>query len=121
MAMDKVNGSPAMRPGLIDQFQRTKPGQEAPDPGVIATDSPLAGKPAAPGDKAEISQAAHRMAELREAVDIGRTALKALPEVRQDRIDEVKDRLDKGYYQSVEVIETVAERLSPVIDAMDGL
>ena len=61
------------------------------------------------------------MADLRAAVDTGRAALDALPDVRQDKLAEVRDRLDKGYYQSVEVIQTIAEKLGPVLEGMDEL
>ena len=125
MAMDKVQGSPAMRPGLVDQFQRAQRGEDVPDSGVPAPEAGAAAKTAAadrtPADKAEISEAAHRMADLREAVDTGRAALNALPDVREEKVAEVRDRLDKGYYQSVEVIRAISGKLGPVLAGLDEL
>lgn len=118
MAMDRVNGSPLVRPNILDQFQTTKKGEDksegtAPAAGTATTQ----GKPTV--DKAEISAAARELVDLRRAVETGRAALAELPEVRTERVAEVQQRLERGYYQSIEVRDKVAGRLMGVVQAME--
>lgn len=121
MAMDKINGSTGTRPGQVDQYQSTRRGERAED-GAGAGGEASQPAPASGGaDTAEISAAARRMADLRQAVDVGRAAMGALPEVREDVVQQVRRRLQEGYYQSVEVTDTVAQRLAPVLKGLQDL
>ena len=63
-------------------------------------------------DRAEISTRAQELVDLRQAVDSGRAALVEEPDVRADRVAEVKERLASGFYQSAEVRDQVAGRLT---------
>lgn len=62
---------------------------------------------AAPADEVTLSAEARERAEFRRVVDIVREA----PEVRPERVEEVRALLRSGHYDSPEVIEKVAERL----------
>lgn len=64
------------------------------------------------GDKAEISDRAHEILDLRAAVDAGRDVLLSIPEVREDRVAEVRARLAQGFYNSGEVRDKVAGRVA---------
>lgn len=119
MSMDKINGSPLMRPGLMDRFKvdnKEKSGSEASS--AVNTDDRTATKPA---DKADISDTAHQLMDLRAAVDTGRAALEGLPEVREDRVEEAKKRLEQGYYNSQVVQDKVASSLVKVLGKIDEL
>jgi negative regulator of flagellin synthesis FlgM len=62
-------------------------------------------------DSADISTEAKQMAEeakLRSIIDKS-------PDVRQDKIAEVKERMSNGSYDNEEVLKTVAERLMKVL------
>ena len=72
-------------------------------------------------DRAEISGKAREMMKLRDVVDAGRHALEEAPEVRPDRVAEVKSRLNRGYYNSVRVTGDVADRLEGVLNKIDDL
>ncbi|MGD9549165.1 MAG: flagellar biosynthesis anti-sigma factor FlgM [Candidatus Krumholzibacteriia bacterium] len=118
MAMDRINGSPLVRPNILDQFQTTRKGEEKAEGPVSAVGAAMSqGKPTA--DKAEISDAARELVDLRQAVETGRAALAELPEVRPERVAEVQQRLERGYYQSIEVMNMVAERIMGVVQAME--
>lgn len=120
MAMDKINGSPLLQSGMLDRFQGTKTEKSkgAEDTGASAPQ----GAPAAPTtDKADISETAHKLMDLRQAVDVGRNSLEQLPEIRQERIDEVRQRMAEGYYQSPEVQSKVAEKLGSLFSAIDEI
>jgi hypothetical protein len=121
MVMDRINGFSNLSKGLLDKFQKSdRP--EAPD-GQPTNGIGSSGQDhrAAPADTVDISPKAHRLIALRHAVDSGRQALDDLPEVRQDRVDQVRDRLNRGYYNSVEVRARVAERLNDVARKLENL
>jgi len=61
------------------------------------------------------------MMELQETVDAGRHAVDRTPNVREDRIAEVRSRLGRGFYASQTVTGRVAEKLGDVLDRIDEL
>ena len=62
-------------------------------------------------DVAEISKEAKQLAEEAKVRDI----MAKTPDVRQDRIDEVRAKLQNGDYNSDEVMSKVAEKLMKVL------
>ncbi len=121
MVMDKINGFTNLSKGLLEKFQgsrRADLSDQKSSPEVGATGSD---RRAVPGDTAEISPKAHRLIALRHALDSGHKAVEELPEVRQDRVDQVRARLSKGFYNSVEVRTRVIERLEDVARNMEDL
>jgi hypothetical protein len=118
MAMDKINGSPLLRQSILDRFRGTeRSGSGAAASGGAAADG-IAG---ATTDKAEISDAAHRLVDLKQAVDVGRRAVAALPDPRPEMVAAARERLATGFYHSVEVRQTVADRVAGVINSLDNL
>ena len=119
MAMDKISGSQVYPRSLADKFQTTpqKPDTEA---RTGAADNASVEQKRTT-EKAEISDAAHDLMHLRQAVDTGRAALAALPDVRQDKVEQAKTRLAQGYYDSPAVRDEIAAKLDKVIGDMDRL
>ncbi|GEM_PF-4778232 len=76
-----------------------------------ASESDGAGRSkAAGGDQLNISgdaRFARTLARVQERID-------NTPEVRQDRVAEVQERLDEGFYESDEVIDEVADNIAAV-------
>lgn len=67
------------------------------------------------GDKAEISTQARELSYLRAAVDTGRAALAETPaasEAEAEKLTEVRQRLASGFYNSAEVRDQVAGKLT---------
>ena len=121
MGMDKIGSFPSLGRRLLDRFQKTDTDVE---PGTgKAGETPSGNKPANSlhADRAEISGKAREMIKLRDVVDAGRHAIEETPEVRPDRVAEVKSRLNRGYYQSVRVNDDVADRLEGVFNKIDDL
>ncbi len=120
MAMDKINGSPLLQSGILDRFQGTKTdkNQSNKDTGSLTAHSNVSGTTT---DKAEISDTAHQLMDLRQVVDAGRAALESLPEVREDKIQASKQRIADGFYNSAEVKQQVAEKLGSVLTSLDEL
>lgn len=58
-------------------------------------------------DVADISSEAKQMADIQKA----KVAVDKAPDVRQDKIEEVKAKLESGAYDNEEVMKTVAERI----------
>ena len=121
MVMDRINGFSNLSKGLLERFQGSGH-TDSLDP-EHPTDVNASGnnRLSASSDTAEISAKAHRLIALRLAVDSGREALDALPEVRQDRVKQARDRLNRGYYNSIEVRARVAERLDNVARKLEDL
>lgn len=121
MATDKIQGFNLTRRSLTDFFrQTTRAGNpqetHAGNPtGESVTRTPV------PTDKADISATAHKLMALRRDVLAGREALSQEPEVRSERLQEVRQRLRQGYYRSVTVEDQVAERLDRLIRSLEDL
>ncbi len=120
MAMNPINHSPQLRQGVIDAFQ----GTQRRDQGAVEEAGGGNGRPAAsraPTDRAEISETAHKLVELRRALDGGRAAAAEEPDMRDDKLAKVRERLAQGYYNSVEVRDKVAGGVDQVIQGMEKL
>jgi hypothetical protein len=66
---------------------------------------------ASASDRIEISEEARDLHKLNALLQRAREAYDQLPEIRRDRIAEVKARLDQGFYEGKAVIEEVADIL----------
>ena len=121
MAMDKINGSPLIRPGGVDKFLGTARSEKDQNAELEKTENGNGPPKAKPADTMEISDAAHQMVDLRRAVDTGRTAIEALPETREDKVAEAKKRIHQGFYNSTEVRDKIADHLGSVLSKMDEL
>jgi hypothetical protein len=120
MGTQKVGGFQNIGQRILDRF-RTAPSDQEPRTGRAPADRPDSGGPARTGDRVEISGKAREMMKLRDTVNAGREALERSPEVRQERLAEVKSRLGRGYYESPVVHERVATRVGRVLDRIDEL
>lgn len=121
MAMDKINGSPLVRPGGLEKFLGTARSEKDDKADRTGSEGVAATRNAPPADTMEISEAAHRLVDLRQAVETGRKAMEALPEIREDKVEEARKRLAQGYYNSPEVMDKVATKLGSVFEKIDEL
>ena len=121
MSINKVDGSSVLRSQMVDKFQGTSKSedQKKETPGIPADGTN--GKASVRSDSLEISEAAHKLMNLQKAVDVGRTAMEATPDIREEKMDEVRQRLETGYYNSVEVRDKVASKVGNVIEELDKL
>lgn len=62
-------------------------------------------------DKSEISQGARRLSETKAQVETVSAQVGGQPEIRSDRIAEVKERIDRGYYNTEEFADQLADKL----------
>lgn len=120
MGMQNINGrSPYLRPDLMDQVQANKKKmEENKQPSLASQNAALQGPNT---DQADISDTAHKLVDLRAAVDVGRAALAELPEVRADKVSLAKERLEQGYYQSPVVQDKMSGLLLNVLGKIDEL
>jgi hypothetical protein len=80
-----------------------------------AKDTASQAHPQPSGDKAEISTQARELSYLRAAVDTGRAALAETPaatEAEAEKLTAVRQRLASGFYNSAEVRDQVAGKLT---------
>lgn len=106
---------------MLDRFQAPKADKDGGDSASLNKVDPSGSPGSAPADRVEISDTAHQLMDLRQAVDSGRMALGVLPEVREDKLEEVRAKLQQGFYQSVEVRDKVAGALGGVLRNLDQL
>lgn len=110
MTLNKVDTSALTQSQLVESYHpaRQRKHDTFAGPKELGNQAP----PQPVTDQAEISTDAHRLVDLRQAVDAGRAALDREVEVRADRIAQVKERLASGFYQSADVRDQVAGRIS---------
>ena len=128
MALDKITGSPVLRQGNLEatknqeiarqnealETQKTKDAKI----GDLRAENTSAVKSS---DTAEISATAHRLMALRQAVETGRAALAAMPEIREEKVAQVRERLQAGFYNSPEVQAKTAEGIERTILGIEEL
>jgi len=73
------------------------------------------------GDRSEDSMAVTRLLELYGLLEVGRRVSNELLDIRDERVNQVKHRLDRGYYQALEVQAKVARGVDRVFAGMDSL
>lgn len=116
MATDKVNLSSLNT--AMTRFRQTQSLQDkakaAQDGGAVRDAAPRA-----EGERFEPSSAAESFARLHETLDRGRAAVAQQPDVRQERIDEVKQKMLDGEVITPEVREQVAQSLERVMKILD--
>jgi len=121
MAMDRIQGSSLTPHGALNNFSRTgkaeESGREEATSPAVERDSETGSKA---GDTAEISAAGKQLVNLKQAVEVGKAALAALPDVRQDRVAEARERLSQGFYHSAAVRGRVAEKLVGILGNMEA-
>ena len=121
MSMDKINGSSVLRQGILDntrQSERIDDQNKKADQAAGPAPSAL---PGLTGDKAVISDLAHRLMEMRQAMEVGYAALEALPEFRQEKVDQARDLLSQGSVDSEAAGGKIADGVAKVFKGMDSL
>ena len=63
------------------------------------------------GDRPIISSNAQKLSETQAQFETIASSLNAQPEIRTEKIDEVKRKIERGYYNSKEFIDKLAEKL----------
>ena len=121
MAMDKINGAPILRQGALESSRHSDGLDAAKKKAAEAAEDALGGPAANFGDTAQISDAAHRMMDLRRAVDVGRAAFSALPAMREEKLAQARERLKSGFYDSNEVREKIAANVDRVFQGLEEL
>ncbi len=67
------------------------------------------------GEKLEISKEAQDLLKLKELMNAGRKAMDNEPDVRAERVREVKQRLRSGVYQTQGIRDELAHRLTSIL------
>jgi len=121
MTLNRIDPSVLARTNVVERFKDTQRQDGSRD----KTGNNESGIPAAGReqnlDRAEISDTARRLMELRKTVDEGLEAMSDHPEVREAKIAEARQRLTQGYYHSLQVTEEIARKLDRTFDAIDEL
>ncbi len=121
MSMDKINGSPLLQQGILDNARQKDKVETGTKQDAKSADMASTGVTPASGDTAQISDTAHRLMELRLAVETGRASMAALPEVRTEKIAAARERLKSGFYNSAEVRDKIANGIATVFQGMEKL
>jgi anti-sigma28 factor (negative regulator of flagellin synthesis) len=113
MAMHNIGRPPQVQPGSLERFRKQAAGatrdKESASAGSATRSDP------ATGERLEISDQARKLESMRRALIAGRRAYEEAPEVRQERLAEVRSRLESGAYEAPEV------RLGAVLRKLEAL
>ena len=72
-------------------------------------------------DKLEISDQAKRLQNEKSVLDLAKTQLSKVPDIRQTRIDEVKGKLAQNYYNDEQIVADVAKKLADSPELVSAL
>jgi negative regulator of flagellin synthesis FlgM len=64
-----------------------------------------------PSDRSSISSDAQKLSETKAHFETIASSVAAQPEIRADKVDEVKKKIENGYYNSAEFIDKLADKL----------
>jgi len=122
MSANKFEGSSLHRQQALQQFQRCRSDEVRRREGEQVQDGTCRETEAVvQGEKLEISDRARQLQDLRAAVEAGRAALDAEPEVRSDRVAEARHHLAAGVYRTAEAREVTADRLAGILEGLHRL
>jgi hypothetical protein len=121
MTLNRIDPNSLVSQTGLERFQEAQRRDGSDQKKDNALTPPAGGGRVEQQDRAEISDTARRLMEIRQTVESGRDAMAVLPEVRDSKLAEARERLAKGYYHSAEVTNDVAEKLNKTFDAIDGL
>lgn len=68
-------------------------------------------KPLLPADHSEISSDAQKLSKTKAQSEAIVSTIAAQPEIRLDKIEEVKHKIENGYYNSDDFIDKLADKL----------
>jgi hypothetical protein len=120
MAIERLDGFTTLPQQILDGTRENRASREQPEGRPAEGPGQGNAQRVPAGDKVEISPKAHRLSALRHSVEQGLAALDGIPDIRADRVAEVRSRLDRGFYNSVEVRSRVAERLGGVTRRLEA-
>jgi flagellar biosynthesis anti-sigma factor FlgM len=66
---------------------------------------------ASTADKSEFSSSAKRLSETKSQIQAIETSLAVQPEIRMDRIADVREKIENGYYNSEEFLEKLTNKM----------
>ena len=120
MTLNRIDHSNLVSQACVERFKEAAGRDQMNPQGDVRDAASEAGRPERQ-DRAEISETARRLMEIQQTIESGRDALEALPDVRDNKMAAARERLTKGFYNSVEVTNDMAEKLNKTFDAIDEL
>ncbi len=120
MGANKIERQLISDPRVLARFQQTQRGEADAETRKLETAKSGEARPLS-GEKLEISASARKVTDMRSLVEAGRTRIEAEPDVRADRVAEVRRRLEAGVYTTAEARQRTAEQLSPVLRDLSHL
>ena len=76
-----------------------------------ADEKSLASAKTVPVDKSDISVGAHRLSTTKASIETISASISAQDDVRTEKISEVQEKIKKGFYNSPEFIDKLADKL----------
>ena len=120
MGANRIERQQITDPRVLARFQQTQ--RTEADAEARKLEEAKAGDTRKPtGEMLNISSAAHRVADMRALVEAGRTRIAAEPDVRADRVDAARRRLQAGVYTTAEARQRTADQLVPVLRDLSNL
>ncbi len=68
-------------------------------------------RPTKSADKSEFSAGAQRLSDTKANADVAAMRIANEPDIRQEKVDEVREKLKNGFYDSPEFMEKLVDKL----------
>ena len=118
MSLNRIDGSQLNQSRQLDSFEGTARSNKANSEQEIPAKGVASDSKAKTGDTVEISDKAKQLMAMRQVYDDGLESVEKVPDVRAEKLELVRARLDEGFYNSSEVRDKVADG---VLDAFHGI
>lgn len=109
MSMNRIGGQPPLPSRTLDPASQSMVRQGALKRSNAYGDDGAAQRAPVTEDRAEISEKAHQLMEMRQAYETGLAAVGREPDIREEKLAEVRSRLAEGFYESQPVRDKVSE------------
>ena len=121
MSMNKIDGSQSTPARQLDSFQGTARSNKSESGSGIPAEGLASENGVKTGDTAEISAKALKLMEMRQVYEAGLESVEDVPDVRAEKLAQVRSRLEEGFYNSTQVREKLADGILDTFQAIDEL
>lgn len=117
MSMNRIDGQRALPSRTLDSSAQAQLRKEAMNRSGAYEGDAAPQRSTATGDEAVISDKAQQLMEMRRTYEVGLAAVAREPNLREEKLAQVRARLEEGYYESPQVRERISEG---VLRAIEG-
>jgi len=122
MAADKLNINPSLSQKAVTDYQRAFRSQDGASANGTAESRSVEANEASQTTRETFAPSSEVQAleEIKQLVQIGREAIEQEPDYKEERLEEVKERMVRGDYDTPRIRVNVAENMTRVMKLMEA-